>query len=234
MKVRFFSDRIFGRVMPITFHCSACKTSLTVPDQFAGKTGKCPKCGARVIAPIQKAQPDTDLGWVSEATYNNDTEAASPLPEAASPLPEAASPLPEAASPLPEAASPLPDESSRKPTDSWPHQAPLPVATVAEAPIVISGPRLTIVSEGRIQGCVFSLTTNRCSVIGRDTKNEVAIPSSAISRHHCQIERSGDDFIITDLGSANGTLVNSEHTISCKLKNGDYIQVGDTLLRFDD
>lgn len=206
--------------MPITFKCSSCKTSLTVPDAFAGKAGKCPKCNSRVIAPIQKAQPDTNLGWVSAASYDPNKSGANAAPAAPPPPAE------------PPTATP---DSPRKPTESWDQQNPLPATESANPPPkdVVDGARLTIVSEGRIQGCVFSLLTARCSVIGRDSKNEVAIPSSAISRHHCQIERSSNDFIITDLGSANGTLVNSERIISCKLKDGDYIQVGDTLLRFD-
>lgn len=36
--------------MPITFKC-ACGESLTVADDMAGKTGKCPKCGKAVQAP---------------------------------------------------------------------------------------------------------------------------------------------------------------------------------------
>lgn len=216
--------------MPITFKCSSCKTSLTVPDAFAGKTGKCPKCGSRVIAPIQKAQPDTNLGWVSAASY--DPKKSGPNAAATPPPPSPAATTTPAAPAAQPGSSP---ESARKPTESWDQQEPIPAADAAAPPAqdVVTGARLTIVSEGRIQGCVFSLLSARCSVIGRDAKNEVAIPSSAISRHHCQVERSSNDFIITDLGSANGTLVNSERVISCKLKDGDYIQVGDTLLRFD-
>ncbi|MDF1662554.1 MAG: FHA domain-containing protein [Planctomycetota bacterium] len=221
--------------MPITFKCSSCKTSLTVPDAFAGKTGKCPKCGSRVIAPIQKAQPDTNLGWVSAASYDPKKSGANAVPPAATAVPTPPAPATAPAATVAPAppTEPAPAESPRKPTESWDQQQPLPTNEVTPPQDVVTGARLTIVSEGRIQGCVFSLLTARCSVIGRDAKNEVAIPSSAISRHHCQVERSSKDFIITDLGSANGTLVNSERVISCKLKDGDYIQVGDTLLRFD-
>ncbi len=69
-------------------------------------------------------------------------------------------------------------------------------------------------------------------MLGRDESNEVSLPSTAVSRHHCQIERSGRRFFLTDLGSANGTLVNGDATISTELNEGDAIQIGDILLRF--
>jgi hypothetical protein len=43
--------------MPITFKCTGCGTSMTVPDQHAGKQGKCKKCGAMITAPAAKAAP---------------------------------------------------------------------------------------------------------------------------------------------------------------------------------
>lgn len=98
---------------------------------------------------------------------------------------------------------------------------------------VVSGPRVTVASAGHLQGMVYALE-KRCTVIGRDSSNEIAIASGAISRHHCQLEKAGDEFVLTDLGSSNGTIVNGEHTVSQALRAGDYIQVGDVLLRFDD
>jgi hypothetical protein len=37
--------------MPIKFACPACKNVMTVDDKFAGKTGKCNKCGGPVSVP---------------------------------------------------------------------------------------------------------------------------------------------------------------------------------------
>ena len=96
------------------------------------------------------------------------------------------------------------------------------------------GPYLTVVSEGESYGVCYDLKGRRCSVLGRDESNEVSLPSSAVSRHHCQIERSGQRFFLTDLGSANGTVINGEATISVELKEGDAIQIGDILLRFSE
>lgn len=205
--------------MPITFQCTACNTSLTVPNAYGGRKGKCPKCSHSVIAPPIKVPDGDGLSWVPAAEFDEQSQGMTvPTP------PKLAAKAKKAAK------SKAP---TTRPTESFSAQAPLPASNEAETTKTTSGPSLTVVSEGKIKGLVYPLGNNRCSVIGRDPKNEVPIPSTAISRHHCQIERSGTDYIVSDLGSANGTLVNSELTITRKLQTGDYIQVGDTLLRFD-
>lgn len=37
--------------MPLKLSCPSCQKSLTVPDQLAGRTGKCPGCGASIKVP---------------------------------------------------------------------------------------------------------------------------------------------------------------------------------------
>src|SRR5579871_3268180 len=37
--------------MPISVTCGACKKQFSVPDHYAGKTGKCTQCGAPILAP---------------------------------------------------------------------------------------------------------------------------------------------------------------------------------------
>src|SRR3954452_21918586 len=39
------------RFMPIQIECPGCKATLTVPDELAGKTGKCIHCGHRLTVP---------------------------------------------------------------------------------------------------------------------------------------------------------------------------------------
>ncbi len=77
----------------------------------------------------------------------------------------------------------------------------------------------------------FPLTGPR-AVIGRLEGSEVEIQDPGASRRHAEIRREGDDFIVVDLGSTNGTLVNdltvSEHT----LQDGDRITIGTTILEF--
>ena len=62
--------------------------------------------------------------------------------------------------------------------------------------------------------------------IGREKDNTVAIDHLAVSRHHARIDRKGADFVITDLQSTNGILVNEEQVVVRKLNHGDRIDVG--------
>lgn len=43
--------------------------------------------------------------------------------------------------------------------------------------------------------------------IGRSTHNEIVISAGGVSRFHCQIRREGNQFMLEDLGSTNGTMV---------------------------
>lgn len=85
-------------------------------------------------------------------------------------------------------------------------------------------------------GKAYPVHAGKATVVGRDPQADVPIPSERISRRHCQIEPSEDGvFVISDMGSSNGTLVNQERVNGRKvLLGGEYIQVGDVLLRFAD
>lgn len=70
--------------------------------------------------------------------------------------------------------------------------------------------------------------------IGRDLKNDVALPFSWVSRRHAmiQVEEKGGHNLI-DLGSANGTRVNGRRIFTpTRLKTGDRIMIGRTELSF--
>jgi pSer/pThr/pTyr-binding forkhead associated (FHA) protein len=55
-----------------------------------------------------------------------------------------------------------------------------------------------------------------------------------VSRRHAQVHRSGSGFVISDLGSTNGTYVNGERLIADhRLADGDIISIGAVNLRFE-
>src|SRR5579864_1968607 len=56
--------------------------------------------------------------------------------------------------------------------------------------------------------------------------------SRSASRRHCIVRRNGDQYLIKDLGSSNGTLVNGLPVTECVLQNGDRIAVSDALFVF--
>jgi hypothetical protein len=69
-------------------------------------------------------------------------------------------------------------------------------------------------------------------VIGRLSGSEIEIQDTGASRRHAEIRRKGDDFVIVDLGSTNGTLVNDSPIAEYTLQDGDRITIGRTVLEF--
>jgi FHA domain-containing protein len=69
-------------------------------------------------------------------------------------------------------------------------------------------------------------------VIGRLAGSEIEIQDTGASRRHAEIRRKGEDFVIVDLGSTNGTLVNDSPVAEYTLEDGDRITIGRTVLEF--
>mgnify|MGYP006279179819 FL=1 len=68
--------------------------------------------------------------------------------------------------------------------------------------------------------------------VGRSRDNTISIVSSGVSRHHCRIEQSGVSFVLTDLGSLNGTFVNGSRAKRVRLSHGDGIAVATYVILF--
>jgi hypothetical protein len=69
--------------------------------------------------------------------------------------------------------------------------------------------------------------------IGRVEENDLCLPELEVSRRHATIERQGDEYTITDQGSANGTFINGiQITQPVRLKNGDVVSFGGCRTRF--
>jgi pSer/pThr/pTyr-binding forkhead associated (FHA) protein len=70
------------------------------------------------------------------------------------------------------------------------------------------------------------------SFVGRGN-TEIVLHDPDVSRLHCSIEVTSDGKVtLKDLGSTNGTYVNSKRISEVQLRPDDQIQVGGTLLRF--
>lgn len=71
---------------------------------------------------------------------------------------------------------------------------------------------------------------------GRDSLREIVLDDKNASRSHFSIEKVGNDFFITDLESANGTLLNAQELPKLKkmpLKSGDIVTVGGLTMIFE-
>jgi adenylate cyclase len=74
-----------------------------------------------------------------------------------------------------------------------------------------------------------------CVTIGRSPDNSLVLSDAKISRHHAEVRLvSSGQYRLSDLGSANGTLLNGRRlTAPRELQNGDIIQIGTASLRFE-
>ncbi len=112
-----------------------------------------------------------------------------------------------------------------------------PEPEIPERPTIVmaepsSLPRLEI-SSGPQRGLVFDLTRDR-TVIGRSGQGDpwdIVLVDRAVSRPHAEILKQRESFLLKDLGSANGTLVNGVAlTEPHSLSDGDAITFGEAIL----
>ena len=69
--------------------------------------------------------------------------------------------------------------------------------------------------------------------LGRDKSLPIPLQDESVSRHHARITRNGDQFVLEDLQSFNCTHVDGVPVIRCLLRDGDAVQVGQTLYIFE-
>jgi hypothetical protein len=70
-------------------------------------------------------------------------------------------------------------------------------------------------------------------VIGRLSTNDVVLPDPNVSRRHAELRRAGDGWLLVDLGSTNGTLVNGKLATEHSLEDGDRLAFGSSELVFE-
>ncbi len=70
------------------------------------------------------------------------------------------------------------------------------------------------------------------ALIGREAVCDVTLEDLAVSRRHAEIEWTYQGYVIRDLGSSNGTFVNTTELDETLLADGDLIEVGLVQLRF--
>ena len=69
--------------------------------------------------------------------------------------------------------------------------------------------------------------------LGRTKEADIQISDDEISRVHCSFQTQRGDFVVTDLGSTNGTFVNDQRIEISKLKRGDRVRIGNTIFEFE-
>ena len=87
-----------------------------------------------------------------------------------------------------------------------------------------------VIDEGPLKGRHFPVTSAGLK-LGRSSQCDIAITDPLLSRSHCRFELRGDELWLTDLASANQTLVNDVPITEQRLLPSDVIKVGQTVLR---
>jgi len=70
------------------------------------------------------------------------------------------------------------------------------------------------------------------TMMGRSESADITLPDDRVSGKHCEVVRGPQGFSIRDLGSSNGTLVNAQKISEVELREGDLVQVGYTVFKF--
>lgn len=62
--------------------------------------------------------------------------------------------------------------------------------------------------------------------VGRHPESDIFLDDITVSRRHAEFRRTEDTYLVTDVGSLNGTYVNGTRSEQQTLANGDTVQVG--------
>jgi pSer/pThr/pTyr-binding forkhead associated (FHA) protein len=90
--------------------------------------------------------------------------------------------------------------------------------------------KLTVIQSDSLEGD-FPLEEEEI-LLGRDEEADITIDDKRISRQHCKISLAENGYVITDLGSSNGTFVNGQRVTEKPLEDGDQIQIGSSRFKF--
>lgn len=91
--------------------------------------------------------------------------------------------------------------------------------------------KLVVLTES-LKGLAHELKVERTTV-GRVEDNTFQIAESSVSSHHCEILLKGNDVVVKDLNSTNGTFINGERITEAPLKPGQTLRLGQIELKLD-
>jgi Protein of unknown function (DUF3662)/FHA domain len=111
-----------------------------------------------------------------------------------------------------------------------PHTAMLPGQAQA-TPNRVRAPASLVLMSGPHEVRTYPLNALQVA-IGRSERSDIALADPGVSRNHARIVREGDDFIIEDLQSTNGTEVNGQPVRRRRLANGDMVKLANSTLQF--
>lgn len=92
--------------------------------------------------------------------------------------------------------------------------------------------KLVVLSEG-MTGQSYELKVDK-TTIGRVEDNTFPITQPSVSSHHCEILLRGNEVVVKDLNSTNGTFINNQQiTTEGVLKPGQILRLGQVEMRLE-
>jgi len=91
--------------------------------------------------------------------------------------------------------------------------------------------KLVVLSAG-MTGRTHELKVEK-TTIGRVEDNTFQIAEPSVSSHHCELILKGNDVLVKDLNSTNGTFINGEKVTEGVLKTGQVLRLGQIELRLE-
>ncbi|HEY81107.1 MAG TPA: FHA domain-containing protein [Caldilineae bacterium] len=164
-----------------------------------------------------------------------------PSPRPASPAASQAGPeLVQAQAAAPQAAPPAPPvrpESFSPPEVRYEtiHSAPtvaLPAAAEAARPIPLQPTFRLIAASGPDKGKQFDVYKEDILIGRHPTLADVRLSDPTVSARHARIRRQNGEFLLIDLGSANGSYLNGKRVQETALRDQDLLRLGATTLIF--
>jgi Protein of unknown function (DUF3662)/FHA domain len=127
---------------------------------------------------------------------------------------------------------PAPEVSTRQPNEADPASTHAIATDTARRLGIGQGPaRLVVLDPSGDAADHISITSPPVN-IGRLSSNDVVLADPNVSRTHAQLRREGERWILADLGSTNGTLVNGRQGAEHELGHGDRLSFGTSELIF--
>ncbi|MDD5622033.1 MAG: FHA domain-containing protein [Actinomycetota bacterium] len=93
------------------------------------------------------------------------------------------------------------------------------------------GSSVLVIIKGPNIGDKFLINKSKLT-IGRNLESDIFLDDITVSRKHAALRKSGNNFLIKDLGSLNGSYLNGEIVDNAVLKSGDRIQIGKYIFLF--
>ncbi|MCO5167037.1 MAG: FHA domain-containing protein [Planctomycetes bacterium] len=210
--------------MSIKFACS-CGKAYKVPEKFSGKRVKCKQCGEPIRVPSESESgvASTRAAAVSkrsvltsqrlDAKKSGRTSTRAP----AAPAPRRAGSGTERFEPVDLTEGNQLKQYAKKRTDEE---------------FKRGEGRLTLFEATGKPSKAFRLGKDDAT-IGRGDGCVIKVPVASVSKEHAKLEYKLGTFIVTDLQSSNGVLVNGRVVRRASLKDGDILQLGEAVLRID-